>query len=421
MFVKVAFGTRPDPPEFTTARATGKDWTMVDLTVAAIPFYFGSMGAEHLWLKRTAAQGRPRSAGDYEKNDTLASLSMGVGSLVVPLALKKVLDPMTPGKGRWGRVLVGTVIGAAAATTVADLIARRDDVSEAGVVPDPSCQPPGASSAQGDGQNRSRRRKLGRLARTVSSSAGVTAVAAGLTAGATTYAARTTAQRFWDRWGHERDLGTGVAAHALAILGWDFIYYWNHRTMHESRQMWAVHVVHHSSEHYNLSTALRQPVADSFGIVAPMGILSALGIRPALIEMARGVNLIYQFWIHTETVPKLGWFEEVFNTASHHRVHHGSNRKYLDRNHGSILIIWDRLFGTFEREDDDEPVVYGLTKNIDTYNPVRIATHEHADILRDVARSDTWSDRIGFVLRGPGWAYQRHAERQESQPLAGVS
>lgn len=381
---------------------------MVDLTVAAIPFYFGSMGAEHLWLKRTAAQGRPRSAGDYERADTLASLSMGVGSLVVPLALSKVLQPITPGRGRWGKALVGTVVGAAAVTTVADVIARRDQVTEAGVVPDAT--PP-----------RERRRTLAKLARKVSSSAAVTTVAAGVTAGATTWAARYGIEALWKRTGHKRDLGTGVLASAAAIAGWDFIYYWNHRLMHESRLMWAIHVVHHSSEHYNLSTALRQPVADSFGVFVPMGILSALGIRPALIEMARGVNLIYQFWIHTETVPKLGPIEEVFNTASHHRVHHGSNQRYLDRNHGSILIIWDRLFGTFAREDDDEPVVYGLTKNIDTYNPVRIATHEHADILRDVARSETWSDRIGFVLRGPGWAYRRHAERHEPQPLAGVS
>jgi hypothetical protein len=99
----------------------------------------------------------------------------------------------------------------------------------------------------------------------------------------------------------------------------------------------------------------------------------------------------------------------VLNTPSHHRVHHGSNQKYLDRNHGSILILWDRLFGTFQREE--EPVVYGLTKNIDTYNPVLIAGHEYADIVRDVAHSTNWHDRLSFVLRGPGWAYRRHAER----------
>ena len=94
----------------------------------------------------------------------------------------------------------------------------------------------------------------------------------------------------------------------------------------------------------------------------------------------------------------------MFNTPSHHRVHHGSNRRYLDRNHGSILIIWDRLFGTFEREDDDEPVVYGLTKNIHTFDPLKVATHEHTAMLRAVARSTTWRDRLGHVLRGPGWS-----------------
>ena len=102
----------------------------------------------------------------------------------------------------------------------------------------------------------------------------------------------------------------------------------------------------------------------------------------------------------------------MLNTPSHHRVHHGSNQKYLDRNHGSILIVWDRLFGTFQRED--EPVVYGLTKNIDTYNPVASPATSTRDIVRDVAHSTTWRDRLSFVLRGPGWAYGRHAERAAS-------
>ncbi len=379
----------------------------MDLTVAAIPFYFGSMGAEHLYLKRQVAGGRPPSAGDYERRDTLASLSMGVGSLVVPLALNKLLAPVVPGKGRFGKALVATAIGAAAATTVADVLVRRAEgrLPEAGTLPTPTDEGGDAAEAP---VGRDRRRRLARLARQAASSASVTAVAAGVTAGATTWASRTAAKRLWSRHGARRDLGNGPLAVAGAILAWDFIYYWNHRFMHETRWLWAIHVVHHSSERYNLSTALRQPVADVFGMFVPYGLMSAFGIRPSLIETARGVNLIYQFWIHTETVPKLGPIEEVFNTASHHRVHHGSNRQYLDRNHGSILIIWDRLFGTFERED--EPVTYGLTKNVDTFHPARIATHEHADILRDVARSETWSDRLGFVFRGPGWAYDRHAQ-----------
>jgi sterol desaturase/sphingolipid hydroxylase (fatty acid hydroxylase superfamily) len=175
--------------------------------------------------------------------------------------------------------------------------------------------------------------------------------------------------------------------------------------------MWAIHVVHHSSERYNLSTALRQPVADVLGAFVPYGLMARVGIRPALIGQARGINLLYQYWIHTDAIRSLGKGEEVLNTPSHHRVHHGSNPKYLDRNHGSILILWDRLFGTFQPED--ETAVYGLTKNIDTYHPVRIAGHEYADIVRDIAHSTTWHDRLSFVLRGPGWAYRRHAERAQ--------
>ncbi len=151
-----------------------------------------------------------------------------------------------------------------------------------------------------------------------------------------------------------------------------------------------------------------------------------MGVRPEIVETARGVNLIYQFWIHSTVVPKLDRSSAV-QRPSHHRVHHGSNRQYLDRNHGSILIIWDRLFGTFQPEDDDEPVVYGLTKNVNSFNPVTVMTHEYVDIARDVAGADTWGDRLSFVFRGPGWAYDRHRERgtvghhiaEEAAPLAG--
>jgi sterol desaturase/sphingolipid hydroxylase (fatty acid hydroxylase superfamily) len=217
--------------------------------------------------------------------------------------------------------------------------------------------------------------------------------------------------RLWER-RLVPDLGTGALATAAATLGWDFIYYWNHRFMHTSRYMWAIHVVHHSSERYNLSTALRQPVADALGTFAPYGLLCLLGIRPSLVSQARGINLLYQYWIHTDTIRTLGPAEKVLNTPSHHRVHHGSNQQYLDRNHGSILIVWDRLFGTFEPED--ETVVYGLTKNIETFDPVRVATHEHASMLADVGGARSWRDRLSFVLRGPGWAYARHAEEAAS-------
>jgi sterol desaturase/sphingolipid hydroxylase (fatty acid hydroxylase superfamily) len=227
---------------------------------------------------------------------------------------------------------------------------------------------------------------------------------------ATTWASRTSPDRLW-RHRVLPSLGNGPLAVALAVAGWDFIYYWNHRFSHESRFLWASHVVHHSSEHYNLSTALRQPVADAFGTYLPYGALCLVGVPPQTVATARGINLLYQYWIHTETIGRLGPPEAVLNSASHHRVHHGSNRHYLDRNHGSILIVWDRLFGTFEPEGDQ--VVYGLTTNIDTFNPVRIASHEFAAILRDVAGSTSWSERLSYVLRGPGWPARHRAELAE--------
>jgi len=348
----------------------------MDSTVAAIPLYFGTMGAEYAWL-RSRADERGPSPADYERRDTVTSLAMGVGSLLAPLVVPKVLGPITPGKGRYAKALVATAVGAVAVTTVADLLARRDE------------------------------RRVARTARRFAGVGGVVAVVAGGITITSTLASRTTANRMWRR-RMVRDLGTGPAVLAAAVLGWDFIYYWNHRFMHESRYMWAVHVVHHSSERYNLSTALRQPVADALGTFVPYSALALLGVRPELVAQARGINLLYQYWIHTDTIRRLGPLERVFNTPSHHRVHHGSNQQYIDRNHGSILIVWDRLFGTFEPER--EPVVYGLTQNLDTFDPTRVAAHEHFEMLHDVRRSTTWRERLSYVLRGPGWAYRRHAE-----------
>jgi sterol desaturase/sphingolipid hydroxylase (fatty acid hydroxylase superfamily) len=362
----------------------------VDSTVAAIPVYFGTMGAEYLWLRAHAAERGPTPA-DYERRDTVTSLTMGVGSLVAPLVAPKLFGPITPGKGKYAKALVVTAAVAVAATAVADLVVRLEPTEE---------EPP----------TRKRRRPpdAARAARRVAQAGGVVAVVTGGIAITSTLASRTTANRMWNR-RLVRDLGRGPAALAAATLGWDFIYYWNHRFMHESRYMWAIHVVHHSSERYNLSTALRQPVADALGTFVPYSLLALLGLHPEVIAQARGINLLYQYWIHTDTIRQLGPFEKVFNTPSHHRVHHGSNQQYLDRNHGSILIIWDRLFGTFEPEA--EPVIYGLTKNLDTFNPARVAGHEHFDLLRDVSRSTNWRDRLSFVFRGPGWAYRQHAER----------
>jgi sterol desaturase/sphingolipid hydroxylase (fatty acid hydroxylase superfamily) len=255
------------------------------------------------------------------------------------------------------------------------------------------------------------------VARRVAEVGGVATVVTGGIALTTWFTNKTAPKALWER-RLVRDLGTGPLQLLAAVFIWDFIYYWSHRMQHESRYMWAIHVVHHSSEHYNLSTALRQPVADAFGTFPPTGAMCLVGLRPELVETARGINLLYQYWIHTDAIRRLGPFERLFNTPSHHRVHHGANRQYIDRNHGSILIIWDKLFGTYEPEG--QPVVYGLTKNIETFDPARIATHEHRDILRDVAGSRTWRERLSFVLRGPGWAYQRHRERGDTASVTAL-
>ena len=376
-----------------------------DLTVLAIPAFVGAMAAEYWWQRTHPAPEGTTRAGDYALADTVASLTMGVGSLIAPFVAQRVLDPVTPGVGRRARWLMGTAVAASAATTVLDVVRRRraeGGLPEAGSIPE-AARPvrrdgaaPGEVPSTGEVPSPAVRRVTGGVA--------VAAVASTALTVATTWSAQTSGTRLFGL--TRRDLGTGLAANAVALLGWDAIYYWNHRFNHESRWLWAMHVVHHSSERYNLSTALRQPVAEGLTMSVPYGLLALLGVRPSVIENARALNLIYQFWIHTEAVQSIGWLENVLNTPSHHRVHHGSNSRYLDRNHGSILILWDRLFGTFEREE--EPVVYGLTRNIDTFDPVVIATHEWRDIARDVAGSSTWRDRWSFLLRGPGWAYDRH-------------
>lgn len=197
------------------------------------------------------------------------------------------------------------------------------------------------------------------------------------------------------------DLGAGPLAWGVAMIAWDHNYYWHHRIEHEVRLFWACHVNHHSSRAYNLATALRQPWTPVLGIVLYPP-LALLGVRPWIILFAGGLNLIYQFWIHTEIIGKLPRaYELVFNTPSHHRVHHGANAGYLDKNYGGILILWDRLFGSFAQED--ERVVYGLTRNIATYNPLRIAFHEYAAMGRDVARARSVGEALGYVFRAPGW------------------
>ena len=202
----------------------------------------------------------------------------------------------------------------------------------------------------------------------------------------------------------------------LLFFGDEFSYYWFHRVSHECRLFWASHVVHHSSERYNLSTALRQTWTGSFMSFVFWLWLPIVGFAPAMIMTMKAISLLYQFWIHTELVRFLGPLETVFNTPSHHRVHHGSNPRYIDRNHGGTLIIWDKLFGTFEPENPADPVRFGLTKNIETYNPVRIAFEEWVAMFRDVWRAPGWNNKLRYLLGNPGW---RHEDR--AGPRVGAS
>ncbi len=365
----------------------------MELTVSAVPGYFATMALERAYLRRRAKRIGP-SPADYEARDTLASLAMGTASLIAPVVLPRALRRLLLREGKVKKGVVVATIGAVAVTTAADALLRLARPADDGG--DPEAPTP-----------------VLRGARQVASIGGLTAVTLGGMTACTLWAWLTDDKRIWAK-RFVADLGSGPLVLAAATFAWDFIYYWNHRLQHESRFLWAIHVVHHSSEHLNLSTALRQPVADALGAFVPTSALSLAGVRPSIVAFARSVNLLYQYWIHTEVIGRLGPFEKVFNTPSHHRVHHGSNKQYLDRNHGSILIVWDRLFGTFEPED--ERVVYGLTRNIETFNPLRVATHEYADIAADVLSSTTWRERLSFVFRGPGWAYQRRAEREATTP-----
>ena len=170
----------------------------------------------------------------------------------------------------------------------------------------------------------------------------------------------------------------------------DFAYYINHRVGHRSRLFWASHIVHHSSEKYNLSTALRQTWTGGFYGFIFWAWLAFIGFHPIMIFAQMSISLIYQYWIHTELINKMPrWFEYIFNTPSHHRVHHGKNPLYLDKNYAGILIIWDRMFGTFQAEMEEEKVVYGLTTNIKTFNLLKIAFNEWIVLFKEAFGAKT--------------------------------
>ena len=178
----------------------------------------------------------------------------------------------------------------------------------------------------------------------------------------------------------------------LLFVLYDLIYYWKHRFAHRIRWFWMEHVTHHSSRHYNLTTALRQPWFGPFTGYIWIGLpLVLIGFHPLYIFFAGGLNLLYQFWIHTETIGRMpGWFEAVMNTPSHHRVHHGINPRYLDTNYAGVFIVWDKMFGTFVPELESDPPVYGIVKQLETHNPLVVAFHEAGGLARDC-----WRDGLG--------------------------
>ncbi len=188
-----------------------------------------------------------------------------------------------------------------------------------------------------------------------------------------------------------------------ALLAYDFCYYWLHRAGHRVALFWAAHGVHHQSEDYNLSTALRQT---SSGWLAgwlfylPMAML---GVPPLVFAVVALVDLLYQFWVHTQQVGKLGWFDRWFCAPSNHRVHHAVNDKYLDKNYGGIFIVWDRLFGSFMPEDDAEPCVYGTRGPLRSWNPLWANLQYYAELAKDSWRAASWADKLRVWFKPPGW------------------
>lgn len=222
-------------------------------------------------------------------------------------------------------------------------------------------------------------------------------------------------------WAYENRIATiGFEwwAFVLCFILDDLRFYCGHRISHRSRWFWAAHVVHHSSEYYNLSTALRQPWTGTItGLVVIALPMVWLGFHPALVGFCASLNLFYQFFLHTEAVRRLPWWvEAIFNTPSHHRVHHARNPRYLDANYAGTLIIWDRLFGTFVPELDRDPPVYGLVKNVNSYNPLKVALGEYQGIFADLlSPKASLVDRLKYLLAPPGFSHD--GSRQDSHAI----
>ena len=210
----------------------------------------------------------------------------------------------------------------------------------------------------------------------------------------------------------------GIVLWLTAILAWDFCYYWYHRFSHEISVLWAAHAVHHQSEDYNLSTALRQTSTGFLFFWLFFLPLFLVGFPLEILITANAINLIYQFWVHTQVVRSLGAFDRVLVTPSNHRVHHAQNERYIDKNYGGILILWDRLFGTFEAERDDDPVVFGVRKPLASWNPFWANLQVYDYLLFDAVRAERWRDKIGIWFRRTGWRPADVESRYPRRPSA---
>jgi sterol desaturase/sphingolipid hydroxylase (fatty acid hydroxylase superfamily) len=211
------------------------------------------------------------------------------------------------------------------------------------------------------------------------------------------------------------DIGWAWWAWIACFVLDDLLYYVFHRSAHRVRWFWASHVNHHSSQHYNLSTALRQTWTGFFAVSFIFRLpLALVGFHPAMIAFCGGINLIYQFWIHTEAIDRMPkWFEAVMNTPSHHRVHHATNPRYLDSNYAGVFIIWDRMFGSFIAETGDERIRYGIVKQLGSFNLLHNVFHEWIGIAKDVW-SAPWHAKLGYIWRPPGWSHDGSRDTSET-------
>ena len=206
---------------------------------------------------------------------------------------------------------------------------------------------------------------------------------------------------------------SSVATWIFAFVAYDLCYYWNHRIGHERQIFWASHVAHHQSEYYNLSTALRQTSTGfllSWVFYIPVFLV---GVPAEAFVTVASANLIYQFWVHTEHVPKLGWYEWIFVTPSNHRVHHAQNDCYMDRNYGGVFILWDRMFGTFQEELEAEPCIYGIRGPLRTFSPLWANLHIYVGMAQDAFRAGRWRDKLHVLVARTGW---RPADVEQQYP-----